>query len=63
MYITVHVLYTLNTIYNSIQRHAVISRPADGWHKSCTKKHLEFENNTVGHTAFSAWPACWPGPN
>ena len=53
----------IQSIYYSIQQHAVISWPANGQHKSHTKKHLEFENNAVCHTAFSAWLACWPGPN
>ena len=29
---------------HSVQWHAMISQPADGWHKSHTKKHLEFKN-------------------
>ena len=36
------------------------SQPVDGQCKSHTKKHLEFENNTVDHTTFLVWPACWP---
>ena len=28
-----------------------------------TKKCLESENNVVGHTTFSVWPACQPGPH
>ena len=30
-----------------------IGQPADGQLKSCTKKHLEFEDNAVGCTTFS----------
>ena len=44
----------IQSIYYSIQWHAVISQPADGQHKSHTKKCLEFENNAVGHMTFSA---------
>ena len=53
----------IQSIYYSIQWHAVISWLADGQHKSHTKNCLEFENNAVSHTTFSAWPACWLGPN
>ena len=60
IYITVNILYTLNTIFHSVQWYAMISQPANGWHKSRTKKHLEFKNNAVGHMAFSAWLTCWP---
>ena len=49
-------------VYYSIPQHIVASRPADGQHKSHTKKCLEFENNAVGHTTFSGWLTCWPGP-
>ena len=44
----------IQSIYYSIQWHAAISRPSNGQHKSHTKKHLEFENNVVSCTAFSA---------
>ena len=49
-------------IYYSIPWHIVASWPADGWHKSHTKKCLEFENNAVGCTTFSGWQTCQPGP-
>ena len=29
--------------------------PADGQHKSHTKRHLEFKRNVVGHTTFAGW--------
>ena len=53
----------IQSIYYSIQQHAVISWPADSQHTSHTKKCLEFENNATSHTTFSAQLACQPGPN
>ena len=34
---------------------------ACGQCKNRTKKHSEFKNNTVNHTIFLAWLACWLG--
>ena len=32
--------------------------PADGQHKYCTKRHLEFKKNAAGHTTFAGQPTC-----
>ena len=29
--------------------------------KCRTKRHLEFENNAIGHMTFTGWLACQPG--
>ena len=53
----------IQSIYYSIQWHAVISWLANSQHKSHTKMCLKFENNAVGCMTFSAQLACQPGPN
>ena len=50
------------TVYYSILQYIVASWPADGQHKSCMKKCLEFKINVVGCTTFSGQPTCQPGP-
>ena len=40
----------------------MISQSANGQLKSQTKKHLEFENNVVGHMPFLVWLVCQLGP-
>ena len=49
----INILQFTMTHYCSLE-----SRLVNGRCKSCTKKHLEFENNTVDHTTFLVWPAC-----
>ena len=61
MYNKYIIFHTLQLYYNILQ-HTVVSWPANGQHKSRTKKCLEFENNAVSHTTFSAQLTCWPGP-
>ena len=49
-----YIHYISNMLHESTPGH-----PANGQHKSHTKRHLEFKKNGVSHMTFQGGQQCW----